>query len=312
MLLRDIERRTAADRGLRPGDGDVLLEHEPALVPRVVEELDDLVDPRVSLARAAGTGPACVGLRRATARRCAARSASVASTSLRWTWPMRSACSRTNCAGSTPPISRWPVSKHQRDVGVLERALDVRGRSRATVPTCGCSDELEALRGGDVGELGAGARPRASSRRRRAATGADHSRSCDRRGDEHARRRPAASCAAARRACSRVAPSVRLVDDDAGRSRRPAAGRSGRARRGPRAPSSGSQPSGPELGRGRGRARPSRPARARAAAAGPSRGPRRRPTRSGRPPAGTVGSGASGSLLARSSPVSERSRPRAL
>ena len=49
--LLHIERRAALHRGLRPGDGDVLLEHEPAPVPGLIEEADDLVDPRVPVSQ---------------------------------------------------------------------------------------------------------------------------------------------------------------------------------------------------------------------------------------------------------------------
>src|SRR5829696_141794 len=49
--LGDVQRRTRADRGLRPGDGEVLLEHEPALVPGGAERSDNLVDAGVSAAQ---------------------------------------------------------------------------------------------------------------------------------------------------------------------------------------------------------------------------------------------------------------------
>ena len=38
MLLRTSRDRTTAGRGLRAGDRDVLLEHEPALVPGLLRE----------------------------------------------------------------------------------------------------------------------------------------------------------------------------------------------------------------------------------------------------------------------------------
>src|SRR5207248_10070546 len=45
----NVEYRSVTIRRLRPGDGGVLLEHEPALVARLVQCADHLGDPRVTL-----------------------------------------------------------------------------------------------------------------------------------------------------------------------------------------------------------------------------------------------------------------------
>src|SRR5205823_4210729 len=63
----DIENWSATGRRLLPGDGGVLLEHEPALVARVVERAEHLFDPRVSLSE----GPEEPPLRRLDERQLA-------------------------------------------------------------------------------------------------------------------------------------------------------------------------------------------------------------------------------------------------
>jgi hypothetical protein len=44
----NIGDRTASHRRLLPGDGGVLLEHEPALVPERVQQVHDFVDAGVA------------------------------------------------------------------------------------------------------------------------------------------------------------------------------------------------------------------------------------------------------------------------
>ena len=124
---------------------------------------------------------------------------------------MRSAWSRTNSTGSTPPISRWPVSKHQGTSVWASAALDLGGGLDER-PDVRVQDELEPVAGGEVGELAqvrAGALPAVVVERRRAPTS---------RGPDAARRRrrsapPAASWVATRAACSRVR-AVGLVHDE--------------------------------------------------------------------------------------------------
>ena len=51
--LANVEDRSASHRRLLPGDGGVLLEHEPALVPRRLQLLEDFVDSGVATAQRA-------------------------------------------------------------------------------------------------------------------------------------------------------------------------------------------------------------------------------------------------------------------
>ena len=254
MLRAHIECRTAAGRGLRAGDREC-----PARARASARSPSGRGGRRPRRCarlrrRAAGTGPACVACderQLAGADRSASDAVDVLEMDVD-----RSArrASRTNSTGSTPPISRWPVSKHQGDVGVRERPLDVVRRldERADVRV---QHELEALGGDEVGELAQLRARRAASRRRRAAR-APTTRGPATSAATKTSAPAAASCAAARRAGSR-GRRARLVDDDAARTRRPAAGRSGRARRGRRRRRAAASPAA----RARWRSGPSSPSR---------------------------------------------------
>ena len=309
MLARDIERRTAR----RPGAPCPVMAMSCSSTSQrsypVWSRRRTTSSIRASPCPSGRNSPACVACdERQLAARARAPPAR-ASTSLRWTWPMRSAWSRTKATGSTPPISRWPVSKHQRHVGVRERALDVGGGldQRADVRV---QDELEALRRRRASASSRRCAPqRAASRRRRASTGADQSSVGDERGDEHARRRPRRAGRGAprrARACRRASASCTTSGTKPPTSRSP--WRVERARGAARRRAAAS-PGGRARWRA-GPARPSRRARARAAAAGPSRGPRRRPMRSGRRASRRSTSAASRSTLSASAsraPPLERS-----
>ena len=264
--LPHIDDRPATHRRLLPGDGGVLLEHEPALVPAVVEQADDLLDPRVSLRRAAGTArPASPATSDSSPART--RAARPASTSLRWTWTMRSPCSRTKSTGSVPPIRRWPVSRHQpTSLSASTRStsssrLDQRAHVRV-------QREREAVRG-DEPSISARWRRARPTRRRRARCGGDQASSDHGRRDEHVgagggedRARPVG----ARARAPSSAGSCSTSGTKPPTSRRP--WRSSRSRSAARRRAAGSR-----SGRARwraGRATPSRPGRARARAAAPA------------------------------------------
>ena len=214
------------------------------------------------------------------------RAPGAASTSLRCTWTIRSAWSRTNATGSVPPISRWPVSRHQPHVGVGERRARPSSSVSTSVPTCGCSASVEAVArrraSVELGEVRArSVLPLASSSAMRRAP-VEVLTTARRR----TRRRRAAASDRARRGAPRRGRRGRARAATSGTNpptrRSPWRSRSARSA----AASSGRKPCGAELGGAAGRARPSRRARARAGAAGPSRAPRRRPTRWVRRPAG--------------------------
>ena len=113
--------------------------------------------PRVSLAER----PEQAGLRGRDERQLAGAhaAASAASTSLRWTWTIRSACSRTKAAGSTPPISRWPVSKHQATSLAARTRVDVARRSRRACRRAGAARASRPCAGDELRELGAAGSP---------------------------------------------------------------------------------------------------------------------------------------------------------
>ena len=272
-----IDDRTTTHRRLLPGDRGVLLEHEPALVTRRAAADRR---PRRSARRpgpAAGTArPASPA--RASARRPAVVSAMPASTSLRCACTMRSPFARTNSAGSAPPISRCPVSRHQRRLGDREHPLHVLRRLdlRAGVRV---QREREPVLLDPPLDLGEVAREPLDSRRGRAGPGADQAWSATTAATNTSA--PAsASTAAIRSAVARSRAPARAAR--AARSRRRAAARGGRAARGsPPARTAGSRSA---RARSRaGRATPSPRRRARDRAGRPSPGPRRRPTRSARP-----------------------------
>ncbi len=64
------------------------------------------------------------------------RAATVRSTSFRWTCATRSKWSRAKASGSTPPISRWPGSRHQPALVAASSASTCSARS-TSVPTWG-------------------------------------------------------------------------------------------------------------------------------------------------------------------------------
>ena len=84
------------------------------------------------------------------------------STSFRWTWTTRSPWRRTNSAGSKPPISRCPVSRHQ-PTSVSRSIRSTSAAVSTCVPTCGCSASVSpcwATQPLDLGGMARDALPR--------------------------------------------------------------------------------------------------------------------------------------------------------
>ena len=99
-----------------------------------------------------------------------------ASTSFRWTWTTRSRVLAGERQGSAPPISRWPVSRHQRHVGDARAPLDVLRRSRRACRRAGAPASSSAVPAAELAmrvEVVADAR---QPRRRRAARAATRPR----------------------------------------------------------------------------------------------------------------------------------------
>ena len=267
--------RPAARRGLLPGDRGVLLEHEPARVARGVEQ--STTSPiRASPWPSGRNSPARVACTSVSSPAPQAwRDARVDVLEVR-VHDRGRRVARTNSAGSAPPISRCPVSRHQRRLG----AASIRSTSSAVstwVPGVRVQRERQPVLLDPPLDLREMAREplevaRASSgdgggpglvRRRAAATNT----SAPARPGRPRSSRPRRSRAPARAA-------------RAARSRRRAAARGGRAARG----SPPARTAGSRSARARspaGRAPPSPRRRARDRAGRPSPGPRRRPTRSG-------------------------------
>jgi hypothetical protein len=141
---------------------------------------DDLVDPRVP-SPSGRNSPACDGLRRAAARRCGPAAPARVDV-LEVDVADRGRVVADERAGSTPPISRWPVSKHQR-TSVCASAARRRAPSRRACRRAGAG-RARGPRGDEVGELAqvlAGALPAVvveRGGRRPVEVG-------DQRGDEH-------------------------------------------------------------------------------------------------------------------------------
>ena len=253
--------------------------------PALIEEADDLVDPRVPVSQR----PEQPGLRRRDQRQRAAadlvRQPRVDVLEVDVADP-RSAWSRTKAAGSTPPISRWPGV----EAPAARRCARARGRRRPrSRPACRRADGAPA-------RAPSAATRSAISRRcspdplpavvvELASAPTSRSRRRAPRRRRRRRRRRAGRPRAPR--CSRVSREARARGRRAARSRRRGAARGGRARRAACAPSSGSQPCGPSsVARSPSCAISSQHPVGRQLPP-PARGPRRRPTRSGRPRAGS-------------------------